>query len=302
MLFVIWPYVEKILQPFRILKGKYLGIKAIPERTVGDAKRLKQLGKNVGGQVNAVGNKVTGAGKQAQQMQGQAGQMQGQAPQFGQQAQQWGQPPQMPGYPQMPPQMAAPPQAKKMGLFGKKKACPQCGQPQEKGWDQCPYCLQAAQMAAPPGGYGAPPGAPGYGQQGYGQQGYGQPGYGAAPMGGAAAQKTMAFMAGAAGGVGIQLCGWLVPIKGIQRGELFTLKTQTIIGTDPTQCDIVLTDGYMSSKHATIKAQGGVFVLEDLGSTNGTFVNGSDKRVKTHELVDNDYVTFGQTLCKFKSL
>jgi hypothetical protein len=127
-------------------------------------------------------------------------------------------------------------------------------------------------------------------------------GMGGAPMGGGGggAAKTMAFMAGASGSPGMTLLGWLVPIKGAQRGELFTLKPQTMIGTDPSQCDVVLTDSYMSSKHATIKAQGGVFILEDLGSTNGTYVN--DKKVKTHELVDNDFVKFGQTLVKFKSL
>jgi pSer/pThr/pTyr-binding forkhead associated (FHA) protein len=55
----------------------------------------------------------------------------------------------------------------------------------------------------------------------------------------------------------------------------------------------------MSSRHATIRAQGGSFVLED-HSTNGTFVN--DKKVTRHELVDSDFVKFGQTLVKFKCL
>jgi hypothetical protein len=269
---MIWQYFEKILEPFRILKGKWMGIKAVPQRAVGDVKRIQGV---MGGAVSSVkggadkvkgvAGKVQGAGQQAQGMAGQAQQAGAQAQQFGGQ----------------PPQMQAPqaPKAKKMGLFGRKKVCPQCGQPQEKGWDQCPYCLQAAQMAAMPGAHG---------------------GHGAPPPGPAGPQKTMAFMApSAGGGPGMQLLGWIVPIKGSARGELFTLKPQTVIGTDPSQCDIVFTDGYMSSRHATIKAQAGVFILED-HSTNGTYVN--DKRVKTHELVDNDFIKFGNTLAKFKSL
>src|SRR5690606_38167937 len=100
-------------------------------------------------------------------------------------------------------------------------------------------------------------------------------------------QKTMAFMVNPNGGPAVQALGWLVPVKGAQRGELFTLKPQTTIGTDPA-CDVVLIDPYMSSRHASIKVQNGAFVLEDLGSTNSTFVN--DKRVTNHELVDNDFV------------
>jgi two-component system, cell cycle response regulator len=107
-------------------------------------------------------------------------------------------------------------------------------------------------------------------------------------------------MLDAGGGAGsMQLLGWLVPVSGAQKGQLFTLAPHTTIGTDP-KCQVVLTDGYMSSRHAEIKAEGGVWVLKDLGSTNGTYVN--DRRVDKHELVDNDFVKFGQALVKFKSL
>ena len=156
-----------------------------------------------------------------------------------------------------------------MGLFGKKNVCPTCGQPQDKTWDQCPFCMQNEAAAAAPAA--------------------------AAP----APQKTMAFMVGSGAGPAVQALGWLVVIKGSQRGELFTLKQLSVVGTEPG-CDVVLLDPYMSSRHATIRVQGGVFILEDPGSTNGTFVN--DRKVQKHELVDNDFVKFGQTLVKFKSL
>ncbi len=197
-----------------------------------------------------------------------------------------------------------------MAMFGGKKVCPNCGQPQEKGWDKCPFCVGMAGagggMGGAPGGFGAgPPPATGGGGYGSGNTGYGG-GYGAqggapaaygAPAGGA--PKTMMFGGGAQGApVGIQLLGWLVPLKGPHRGELHTLKPQSVIGKDPT-CDVVFNDSFMSSRHATIRAQNGVFILED-HSTNGTFVN--DKKVSRHELVDNDFVKFGQTLVKFKHL
>ena len=153
-------------------------------------------------------------------------------------------------------------------MFGGKKVCPNCGQPQEKNWDKCPFC---ANMNV--GGGGVAMG-------------------GGAPMGGG---RTVALVAGAAG---VQQLGWVVPLKGPHRGELITLKAVSVVGKDPT-CDVVFNDPFMSGRHATIRAQASGFVLED-HSTNGTFVN--DKKIRTHELVDSDFVKFGQTLVKFKAL
>jgi hypothetical protein len=162
-----------------------------------------------------------------------------------------------------------PPIMTKGALFWKKKVCTQCGNELDKTWDACPYCAEAAAQAA---AANAPK----------------------APM------KTQAFMINPEGQAsGMQLLGWIVPLQGPQRGELFTLSPATTIGTAP-DCHVVLHDKFMSSKHAEIKAEGGVWVLKDLGSTNGTYVN--DKRVDKHELVDNDFVKFGNQLVKFKSL
>ena len=59
------------------------------------------------------------------------------------------------------------------------------------------------------------------------------------------------------------------------------------------ECTIVLGDPNASRHHAEIRPHGSGHLLRDLGSTNGTKVNGA--RVTEHELVDGDEVTFGAT-------
>jgi hypothetical protein len=94
--------------------------------------------------------------------------------------------------------------------------------------------------------------------------------------------------------------GWLVPLNGVDRGRDFRLRTgKNIIGT-AADCDIVITDPYMSAKHAAVIHQNGIFTLIDLGSTNGTSLN--DRPVQKEELIDNDTVRVGRTELKFKSL
>jgi predicted component of type VI protein secretion system len=114
--------------------------------------------------------------------------------------------------------------------------------------------------------------------------------------------KTQAFVLDSSGGPGsVQLLGWLVPLQGAHRGELFTLQPKTVIGngSDAT-VTLVLNDKFMSSKHAEIAAENGLWILRDIGSTNGTYVN--NRRVDRHELVDNDFIKFGSAMLKFKSL
>ena len=63
-------------------------------------------------------------------------------------------------------------------------------------------------------------------------------------------------------------------ISGPFAGRLFTLERDvTIIGRNP-ECDMVLQPKSVSRKHAAIVRKDGGFLLRDLGSTRGTFVNG----------------------------
>jgi hypothetical protein len=121
----------------------------------------------------------------------------------------------------------------------------------------------------------------------------------AAPAGGP--QKTMAFNVGGAGGDSTPVVGWVVPLNGANAFQTFRLSSssKSVIGTT-SDCQVLVADPYMSSQHAEIVCEGGNFRLLDRGSTNGIKVN--DKKVSSHELLDNDIFTCGQTNFKFKSI
>lgn len=72
----------------------------------------------------------------------------------------------------------------------------------------------------------------------------------------------------------------------------------TIIGRSPTT-NITLLDESISREHALVSldASSGNYTLEDLGSTNGTKVNG--KRVRNAVLSDGDEIEIGHTKFKF---
>lgn len=69
--------------------------------------------------------------------------------------------------------------------------------------------------------------------------------------------------------------------------EVELSKERTTIGRHP-QNDVVIEHRGVSGQHATITCVGGDAILEDLASTNGTFVNG--QRVARHQLSDRDRV------------
>ena len=60
----------------------------------------------------------------------------------------------------------------------------------------------------------------------------------------------------------------------VDSGDEFTLLNGTsyVVGRNP-DCDLVIKEGYPSRQHARIVVNGEQVIVEDLGSTNGTFVN-----------------------------
>jgi hypothetical protein len=64
------------------------------------------------------------------------------------------------------------------------------------------------------------------------------------------------------------------------------------------ESDVVVTDPGASRQHARISNTNGEFVLNDLGSTNGTLVN--DREVRERVLDDGDRITIGETVLEFR--
>ncbi len=65
-------------------------------------------------------------------------------------------------------------------------------------------------------------------------------------------------------------------------------------------CDIVVPDPSVSRRHAEVAREGGRFYIKDLGSTNGTFVNG--RRVSRQLLADGDLIGLGKVTAHFREV
>jgi hypothetical protein len=193
----------------------------------------------------------------------------------------------------------APKPEKKKGWwpFGRKEAaaeapaCGSCGKEVDASWEVCPYCgtgLGAPKAPAgrptmmPPGGAPVPAAPP--------------------PSGGPmiAGNKTVAIDIEQLKGPKRELVGWLVVMSGNQKGldfRIFAGKNSLGAAADN---DIVITDDYLSSRHAVIRYEDGKYELVDNESTNGTYVN--EKKVTREELIDNDTLRLGRTELRFKAL
>jgi hypothetical protein len=81
--------------------------------------------------------------------------------------------------------------------------------------------------------------------------------------------------------------------------------SRIVVGEEPVtigrlpECDIILGDPNVSRRHAEIRRRGNGFVVVDLGSTNGTRVNGAG--VKERQLADGDQITVGGTKILFEA-
>jgi hypothetical protein len=83
-------------------------------------------------------------------------------------------------------------------------------------------------------------------------------------------------------------------IDGVER----PLETSTRIGRS-SSCDIVLgDDDAISRRHAEIALRGGVCVIRDLGSSNGTWVNG--RAIQRARLRRGDELQLGDTVIRMR--
>lgn len=87
----------------------------------------------------------------------------------------------------------------------------------------------------------------------------------------------------------------LIMRTGPTPGAAFILEgDQLNIGRDSNN-EIVINDAEVSRRHARLTFQGGKYVLEDLGSTNGTFVNGQ-RLAGPRVLKAGEVVSFGEQI------
>ncbi len=78
-------------------------------------------------------------------------------------------------------------------------------------------------------------------------------------------------------------------------GATYSLEgDQLVIGRDSSS-SIAINDAEVSRKHARLNFQGGKYVIEDLGSTNGTFVNGQRLSAPV-VLKSGDVVSLGEQI------
>lgn len=85
---------------------------------------------------------------------------------------------------------------------------------------------------------------------------------------------------------------FLTLLSGGPIGRVYEIASpRMLIGRLP-ECAVVLDDDSVSRRHAELRTDDiGGLTVEDLGSTNGTFING--RRVETSELVDGDHLRIG---------
>ena len=88
-------------------------------------------------------------------------------------------------------------------------------------------------------------------------------------------------------------------IFGGQEQQTYTLdKPATVVGRDPT-CEIQIDNLGISRSHCQFLKRGAAYVVQDMNSSNGTFVNG--KKVAEHFLNDGDEVVIGKYALRFKN-
>ena len=74
--------------------------------------------------------------------------------------------------------------------------------------------------------------------------------------------------------------------------ESYEIAADVTIGRNK-RCEICIDDPFLSARHAEILVRDKVCFLHDLGSTNGTLLNGEEVKGDPIELINGDKITFG---------
>ncbi len=92
----------------------------------------------------------------------------------------------------------------------------------------------------------------------------------------------------------------LVIAEGKESGREFVFDQASVLIGRTSECDVVLYDPGVSRKHARIFGEGAGYFVEDMGSSNGTKVNGSI--IKKKQLADGDAIGLGPVVFNFTAV
>jgi predicted component of type VI protein secretion system len=81
----------------------------------------------------------------------------------------------------------------------------------------------------------------------------------------------------------------LLMVEGPSPGKRFYVDEPVLLVGRDVECDLVIPDRQVSRRHASITLEGEGYLLQDLNSKNGTFVNGQEVG-EPHHLQDGDEI------------
>jgi pSer/pThr/pTyr-binding forkhead associated (FHA) protein len=90
----------------------------------------------------------------------------------------------------------------------------------------------------------------------------------------------------------------LLCLTGRDKGKIYLLNNDRVVLGRSSDVDITIYDIKSSKNHAELKKVAGQYVLTDLGSRNGIFVN--ELRIAQHTLQNGDKFVIGQTVYKYE--
>jgi len=91
---------------------------------------------------------------------------------------------------------------------------------------------------------------------------------------------------------------WLKPAGIAPRSPFPLNKDQMILGRE-VRCDVMIANDSISRRHAEIVRMAEGWLVRDLGSRNGTFVNG--QRIQEYVLQEGDLITIGDVNLTFEA-
>lgn len=167
------------------------------------------------------------------------------------------------------------------GIGEPARLCPTCGREQDPSWEHCPYC-EVSEPPTPVEPITEP-----------------EPVATTETLEPEVAPAPVSFEPGVTRPIRVAKgkLAYLVQLSGMRRGVTHQLGEITNIGRDATDNDVVIDDDTVSRRHARVKLQEGKFVLHDLASTSGTFVN--EEQITNQVLTEGDTIKMGETTFSF---